>query len=495
MTISSSSTLAERSGQRAVTTVLSLGESRLSPVSRSLALPPHHPGRTRDEESSYPYRRWSPGFPAPAPTKAPGLVRIRGRHLEAAVDLTRGGRVTELHRVGGGGYEACPELVVNGEDARGAGLRGGVEINASVWKRSPWALQPVHAAVGLPTRLGGERLRWWETERASGYLFQADLHLPDDLPVLLVVMRQVPIPGQSAPQAPLVSALLDDAPGVAHANVERGMRIIASGEFMKQSRTVEARLAPIIGGESAISWFALGFQDLDGSALQAALALDLARAFEALNDPVDQVCGRLLRSHDQTAVGVSNCDRSVERGPLQAATPLPPARELSSDEGPGDWQRQLALGERALVDGDLATANDSWTLAHDQHPCAASSRNLALLDLRRGSLDLAAARYLRAQREEPGDVELAIEVLGCLLRAGRLEDCRIVLQRLRAAGCERTARYWLLVGEVAAASTDDNLLALSLAAAGLCADATAHACWAADLATSARRMTGPEDVA
>jgi hypothetical protein len=148
-------------------------------------------------------------------------------------------------------------------------------------------------------------------------------------------------------------------------------------------------------------------------------------------------------------------------------------------EALGDWRVHLRLGELSFLRGDNAEAGRRWEWSVALRPTAWAVRNLALLDLAEGRITAAAARYLRASRLNPYDLELGVESIGCLIRAGRVEDCATVLDRLDPHH-HGSAVFWLLHAEVALAArkTDREVLAAALLErAGSCVGADAHEPW------------------
>ncbi len=238
--------------------VVSLRASNVSPLDRRSVLPPHHPHR-RLNYLAFPYALWSAGLAQEPVARAPDVIDLRGDRLKVTVNLRRGGRIVGACTREGVNWRAITELSSTRDDVRGAGPRGGLEVNTSPFPRSPWALDPVHAAVGLPTRLGGDRLRWWELERASGHLAQIDFHLPDGGALLLVVVRQTALDGGRDLPEPTLHG--DDAylPAVAR------------------------------GSLGDVTWYAVPFED--GATVSAA---QLDAAVAGLDDPVLRSSGRMI---------------------------------------------------------------------------------------------------------------------------------------------------------------------------------------------------------
>lgn len=496
--------------------------SLLSPLPRTAVLPPRHPERDAADRHSFPYPRWSGGVGGVVGSgtdRAPDVVRCRGRHLETTIDLGGGGRILSLLDGSGAGYRSVPRMVARGEDARGVGLSGGVELNPSAMTRSPWALEGVHAAVGLPGRLGGDRLRWWEIERASGFLTQVDLHLPDVTPVLLVLVRQVPI-GDGAGVPPSPRLVVDDVTDASPLWASTGGTLAPVTAGVVPSARVE--------GVPAVSWFALA----PGPAPLTEIVALLPVAIAALDDPVDGSPGRTLRrGSDWLAAELIRARHAGRSRWDSQATPAPHLPEIPDvahrrrgssarqwlhlfrDEGLGmtdrvhpedvgeaagtlwgpmldrahrrealgDWRVHLRLGELAFLEGDLAAAQERWSWAYSLRPTVWVDRNLALLEIAMGRADLAAVRYLRAQRLRADDAELAIEAVGCLIAARRPSDATVVLDRTRDRGLSVSARQWLLEAEVALATGRPALLEPSLAAAQECADIDLYGEWWAAL--------------
>ncbi|TAM69352.1 MAG: DUF5107 domain-containing protein [Microbacteriaceae bacterium] len=71
---------------------------------------------------------------------------------------------------------------------RNAWFAGGVEFNIGSRGHSPTTCSPLHTAV-LRLADGTELLRMWEFERLRQVVFQLDVWLPDDSPVLFVAVR------------------------------------------------------------------------------------------------------------------------------------------------------------------------------------------------------------------------------------------------------------------------------------------------------------------
>jgi hypothetical protein len=541
MTITQTTPSSDQDTSVASSPARGLTVSHLSPLTRAEVLPPHHPARAAGGSAAYPYAQWSAGAQVALAAKAPAVVSFRGRHLTATVDLSKGGRILGLVGTAGHAYVADVRLVADGEDARGAGMHGGIELNPSSMQRSPWALEPMTAAAGIPTRLGGDRIRWWELERASGFLCQVDLHLPDAAPVLLVVSRQVRFLETAAPLPPPVSVLVDDATrptlsehGSSTWNAgDQQLTVVADGVPFKHHRGHAIRLTPSSDDVQTVSWFALALGEVDLADVEALLPA----ALDGLEDPVTELCGRTVS--EGTGWAAAELERLRSEGrPLPVVSPATPLQPLGDvqevahrrrsspghqwlhllrgeglgvmdrvhpgdvgqpagkhwrhqltrahhQEALGDWRVHLRLGELAFLEGNLAEAYERWSWSHSLRPTPWADRNLALLELVSGRPDQAAVRYLRAQRVKPDDVELAIEAIGCLIAANRPEDGRGVLDRMVTNGLAVTARYWLLEAEVAIATRNDTAAALALSAAGACADIDTHRLWA-------ERLTAPK---
>lgn len=488
-----------------------LTASRLSPLDRSPALPPHHPQRDQPF-SSFPYAHWSGGVLPELGRRAPYRVQLRSPELQVGIDLGHGGRIVALNRPGGLSWEAVPQCVATLADVRGIGLRGGIELNTSPFPRSPWALEPVPAALGLPSRLGGDRLRWWQLERASHHLAQVDLHLLAAPARLVVVVRQTPL-GPPAVPAP---RLLADSDG---GGLLPGLR------------------APVLqpsGSLGSASWFVIGTEAEDNrldaaevSGVLAALddpvptwrgglvaqgaawaALELARLeaegtplpFSTAVTPIPPIEHQEVATRQRSVVGsqwlhllrdegLGTADR-VHVGDVgePAGLPwLPLLRRAHRREALGDWRVHLREGEIAFLQDDLAEAEARWSWSYALRPSPWADRNLALLALARGDRNAAAVRYLRAHRIHPVEVELGVESIGALISARRAGDAPRVLDRMAATGQTDTARYWLLVAETALQLGEPETAVDAVRRGGECADATVHAQWATSILDATRK--------
>ncbi|WP_143087249.1 tetratricopeptide repeat protein [Geodermatophilus ruber] len=517
--------------------------SHLSPIPRAGVLPPHHPGRGCADHSGYPYPLWSGGLlPEPEPGR-PGEVRLRGRHLEATVDLAHGGRLLELVTWGGAGLSAVAHAVMDGRDARGTGLRGGVEWNPSRLRRSPLALEPVHATVSLPDRLGGDRLRWWELERAGGYLCQVDLHLPDGAPVLLVAVRQTPLTSAVDGAEPGFTMLVDDARwggtgDDGSATILTGAAAISVfGDITRHtdgdSTGAEPVARPANDGQ-VVRWLALAVAPVDSERLAALVpavlagledpapadgtgqvgtgsawaGLEVVRARERgtavpvvpaatpVREPAEpaDVAARLRGVPEQQWLhlfrdeGLGTSDR-VHPGDVGHPVGhhwLSELRRAHRRESLGDWRVHLRLGDIAFLDGDLREAHQRWSWSHALRPTVWTERNLALVDLAAGRIQDAAVRLLRAHRIDPQEVELGVEAVGCLLGAARVQDCTVVLDRMAVRAQDSSARYWLLRAEVALRSAAGEQAHAHLEEARRCPDGKAFEPWCHSIAESLR---------
>lgn len=125
--------------------------------------------------------------------RRPGSMRmavLENAHLRAEFALDLGGRLWSLTHVPTG-----RELLFNNPVAqpgnlalRGAWLAGGVEWNIGTRGHSPTTCAPLHA--GRVEGPGGvTALRMWEWERIRGVLFQIDVWLAEDKPLLYVHVR------------------------------------------------------------------------------------------------------------------------------------------------------------------------------------------------------------------------------------------------------------------------------------------------------------------
>lgn len=488
-----------------------LTTSRLSPLDRSPALPPHHPQRDQPF-SSFPYVHWSGGvLPEPA-RRAPSLVELRSTDLRVSVDLGRGGRIVGMAGPTTLSWEAVPQCVASPADVRGIGLRGGIELNTSPFPRSPWALEPVPAALGLPSRLGGDRLRWWQLERASHHLTQVDLHLLADPARLVLVVRQTPLgPDATVPPARLLAD-----------NVGGGLLPGLRGPVLRPSATV-----------GAVSWFVLA-PEAEDDRLDAA---EVSGILSALDDPVPTWRGGLVaQGAEWVALELARLEAASTPVPFSTAvTPIPPIEHqevatrqrlvvgsqwlhLLRDEGLGtsdrvhlgdvgepagfpwlpllrrahrrealgDWRVHLREGEIAFLQDRLDEAEARWAWSYSLRPSPWADRNLALLALARGDTNGAAVRYLRAHRTHPAEVELGVEAVGALLGAHRAVDAPQVLDRMARAEQTGTARYWLLVAEVELQCGRPESAVDAVRRSGECADATVHALWATSILEATR---------
>ncbi|GAA5137022.1 hypothetical protein GCM10023339_76790 [Alloalcanivorax gelatiniphagus] len=502
-----------------------LAVSHLSPLDRRLALPPHHPQRTLDGVA-FPYPLWSGGLPDAGSGRPPDTVHLRGGGLGVAVNLRHGGVISAMSR-DGKDWKGSTRAVAGFDDVRGVGLRGGIELNCSSLVRSPFSLDAVFAAVGLPSRFGGDRLRWWQLERASNHLVQVDLHVMSDAALLLIVVRQTALgPAGRSPQPrlvmddaqvarvcePSVTLLLDQVAVWAHGTV------VAESEPSRVEITGHS-----LGGTT--SWFALSLDDEP----QTPTAAELDLAVRSLDDPVLKSCGHMI------SYGAGWAALELERLRVEGAaamvdlmaTPVPgleheeiSTRRRSSaeaqwlhlmrDEGLGtidrvhpkdvgqpagtawtgwlqrahrrealgDWRVHLREGEIAALHGDLAEAEARWSWSYALRPTAWSDRNLALVRLAQGRPQDAAVTYLRAQRTQPDEIELGVEAIGVLIASGRASDGRQVLDRMLLAGHGTSVRTWLLEAEVALATGHRVFAAEALSQAVRCDDATVHQDWA-----------------
>lgn len=516
--------------------------SFLSPIPRAAALPTHHPGRRCPDASSYPYPIWSGTLSPDAGDSRPGVVRLRGSRLTAVIDLDNGARLRELATARGTGLVTTPSTTVDGEDARGCGLRGGLEWNPSPLRRSPLALEPVHATTALPSRLGGERLRWWELERSTGYLCQVDLHLPDDEPILLIAVRQVALAAAVRPDEATFAMLVDhahwdtrsgyDTPGF----LTGGTRVSVLGDVTRQTHSevgihLSGRTTP---QGHVVRWAALAVETADADHVR-----QLARqALDGLDDPIATGARSLLSTgSDWAALEIVRLTaREPATRSVPAATPISALAELDdvsarlrdapeqqwlhlfhdqglgatdrvhpSDVGQaagkqwhhelrrahqreslGDWRVHLRLGELAHLEGNLSEARARWEWSHALRPTVWAERNLALNDLASGRRQEAAVRYLRAHRIDPHELELGVEAVGCLLLAARVDDCETVLDRMAVHAQNASARYWLLQAEVATRTGDGERVRRSIEAAGQCPDVSAWAPWRSAIENAAR---------
>jgi hypothetical protein len=511
--------------------VLGLEVSHLSPLDRRGALPPHHPHRLLPG-AAFPYSMWSTGVPRRSVPRPPDVVDLRGDLLTVRVDLSRGGRMIGVDVPGRQGWSAVVRGTADGLDVRGAGLRGGIELNVSPFRRTPWSLEPVHAAVGLPSRLGGDRLRWWEYERASQHLVQVDLHVPDGRSQLVVVARQTALVAGS--DIPTPRLLIDDV-GQHERRADwsvldidtLGVWVASASSEDGGARTV--RVDPS-GASGQVSWFVVSFDgapELDDELVNEAVA--------GLDDPVLRSCGRMI-SHGPGWAALELERVSAGDGVVPfdlAATPVaaleheelanrlrsvPEAQwlHLLRDEGLGvidrvhpqdvgqpageawtglltrarrreslgDWRVHLRAGELAFLASDLGEAEERWNWSYALRPTAWVDRNLALVHLARGRADLAAVCYLRATRNQPDEVELAVEAIGALIGSGRAGDARQVLDRVLLRGYGETARYWLLEAEVALAEGRGADALTAVGSASACADGDVHEPWARRVRTA-----------
>ncbi|WP_418058019.1 hypothetical protein [Pimelobacter simplex] len=494
-----------------------LAPSRLSPLDRSSALPPHHPLREQPF-SSYPYSHWSGGvLPEPAP-RAPHRVDLRSAGLRVGVDLGHGGRIVGMDGPDALSWDALPQCVATRDDVRGIGLRGGIELNTSPFPRSPWALEPVPAALGLPSRLGGDRLRWWQLERASHHLTQVDLHLLRDPARLVVVVRQTPLAAGTAVPAPRL--LADDR--VLRPTGTAGL--VSWFVLTPGSPSDLAASGPLDHDEERCAIAALddpvphwrGGLIAQGSAW---LALELARLdaegtavpFDRRVTPVADLQHQEVATRQRTETGsqwlhllrdegLGTADR-VHPGDVGEPAGFPWQPQLGRarrQEALGDWRVHLRSGEIAFLQGDLAEAEARWSWSYSLRPTAWADRNLALVDLARGTRagrDAAAVRYLRAHRTHPAEIELGVEAVGALLVADRAGDAGQVLERMSGLGQHASARYWLLEAEVAlrlggaTSATGAAAAAAAVRRAGGCPDATVHGLWATSILESTEQET------
>jgi hypothetical protein len=502
--------------------------SRLSALPRGGVLPETHPhaDSASDALTPFPYARWTTDPTGAAP--AGGPIRLAGRTVTAQVDVGRGGRLVSF----GPADEVVPgrpsDVPVSDRlFARGLGLRGGVEWNPSSLQRSPFGLDPL-PAVDMPSVLGGPRLRLREYERRSGWTFQLDIHVLDDVPALLVAVRQRRLSGQRhAAYATSLDAADVVLPGP---DVEplrwTGIQLAGRRIFFLPSerRTLEnddsgisIRRPPTEGTDCEEHWEVLA---LDDAACVSDLRLCGIRALAALDDPVP---GADVSGSGWAALEV---ERRSRRGPaveLGATGCVPPAvlgqdelrwRHLLDDEGlgirdrvnaadpglaagedweaelrrahareaMGDWRVHLRLGEWSFLHGEMAAAAERWEWANALRPTMWAERNLGLTAARRGQYNQAAVHYLRAHRMDPSDPELAVEAIGVLLAAGRAADTERVLDRMMLAGQAASAQYWLLAAECAGRQHDRSGRDRALESARGCADSVVFEGWAAAVA-------------
>ncbi|MCR1784513.1 tetratricopeptide repeat protein [Nocardioides carbamazepini] len=486
-----------------------LTPSRLSPLDRGSALPPHHP--LRDQPfSSYPYSHWSGGVLPEPPGRPPHRVDLRSADLRVSVDLGHGGRIVELEGPGGVSWRAVPQCVSSRDDVRGIGLRGGIELNTSPFPRSPWALEPVPAALGLTSRLGGDRLRWWQLERASHHLTQVDLHLVGAPARLVVVVRQTPLAPDLAVPAPrllvdgvaggLLPGIRDRVTRPAGTDGMVSWFVLAPGADDDRLDSAEERCVvaalddPVPSWRGGLiaqgsAWVALELARLDAEGAEAPFstavtpvpALEHQEVATRQRDEVGSQWLHLLRDE-----GLGAADR-VHPGDVGEPAGFPwqsQLRRARRQEALGDWRVHLRSGEIAFLQGDLDEAAARWSWSYSLRPTAWSDRNLALVALARGDRDAAAVRYLRAHRTQPSEVELGVEAIGALIAARRTIDAHQVLERMAQAGQDGTARYWLLTAEVALDRGRAADAADAVRRSGECADATVHGLWATSILES-----------
>ncbi len=395
----------------------------------------------------------------------------------------------------------APEFACN------LGLRGGIEWNPTDLRRSPFGLDTVHSTTDLPRCLGGPRLRLWEYDRRGGWSFQIDLHLPAELPVLLVAVVQRRLFG-AAPSA--FTTVLDDA-GAASSVVPDSCSWYAMSAVGPH---VLSGPAPPDSSGGVRRWQAWAIPD---AALPepSAVAELAAAALCALDDPAGE---RLTTGSGWAALEVVRERAAGVRLDVPAATPLPiqnlgpqesrwlhllddaglgladrvdprdPGTAVGRSwermlhrararEALGDWRVHLRLGEFALLDDDLQEAAARWAWSDALRPTCWAERNLALVDALSGRLDLAAVRYLRAHRRDPSELELAVEAVGALIAAGRAGDSVAVLDRAARAGHDGSVRYWLLNAELGLALHRLTDVDVALAQGRRCADAGVFSLW------------------
>jgi hypothetical protein len=116
-------------------------------------------------------------------------LRLGNDRLEALVLPQLGGRVWSLRDLGTGRdlIFANPRLVFANLALTGAWFAGGIEWNLGSTGHAATTCRPVF--VGRVETERGPLLRLWEWERTRDLVFQVDLMIPEDSPVLLAFIR------------------------------------------------------------------------------------------------------------------------------------------------------------------------------------------------------------------------------------------------------------------------------------------------------------------
>ena len=122
------------------------------------------------------------------PTDVPAL-RLANDRLEALVLPQLGGRVWSLRDLATGRdlIFANPNLIFANLALTGAWFAGGIEWNLGSTGHAGTTCRPVFAGAVETER--GPLLRLWEWERTRDLVFQVDLMVPEDAPVLLAFVR------------------------------------------------------------------------------------------------------------------------------------------------------------------------------------------------------------------------------------------------------------------------------------------------------------------
>ncbi len=121
-------------------------------------------------------------------TDVPAL-RLGNDRLEALVLPQLGGRVWSLRDLATGRdlIFANPNLIFANLALTGAWFAGGIEWNLGSTGHAATTCRPVFAGAVETDR--GPLLRLWEWERTRDLVFQVDLMVPEDAPVLLAFVR------------------------------------------------------------------------------------------------------------------------------------------------------------------------------------------------------------------------------------------------------------------------------------------------------------------
>jgi len=171
---------------------------------------------------------------------------LESERVRATVALDLGGRLWSLQVDGRELLYVNPVVQPANLALRNAWCSGGVEWNVGTRGHSPTTMSTLHAARVVDAG-GGERLRLWEWERIRDVVFQIDLWVPGDAPVLAATVRLRNVAGRDVPMYWWTNAAV-----VATA----GTRVLAPAtRAFRTEYPAAVRVAPIpVDGGVDVTW-------------------------------------------------------------------------------------------------------------------------------------------------------------------------------------------------------------------------------------------------